>query len=103
MTLRGADYQNDIHLAITPGASDGIRFGPSSLALLVLRNYSARAAGAFSLVGLASPVTDLSWLAPVGLAAAVWTVVLVARAVVRDRVRRADHDAIAPAELKQAA
>ena len=58
---------------------------------------------AFSLVGLASPVTDLSWLAPVTFAGALWTVVLVARAVVRDRARRADREAIPPTDLKQAA
>jgi hypothetical protein len=57
----------------------------------------------FSLVGLSSPVTDLSWLAPVALAAAVWTVVLVARATVRDRAARAERAATAPAELRQAA
>ena len=58
---------------------------------------------AFSLVGLASPVADLRWLAPVAFAAAVWAVVLVARATVRDRASRVRPDATAAVELKQAA
>jgi apolipoprotein N-acyltransferase len=57
---------------------------------------------AFSLVGLASPTTDLTWLAPVSFAAALWLVVVVARGTVRDRPRPAD--AATPAEdLKRAA
>lgn len=50
---------------------------------------------------LASPVTGgLAWLAPLGFAAAVGMVVLVARAVVRERRPRAEEPAL---DLKQAA
>jgi hypothetical protein len=57
---------------------------------------------AFSL-GLASPVTDLTWLAPLSFAAALWLVIVVARGIVRDRPRRTDTAATPPAEIKQAA
>ena len=57
---------------------------------------------AFSLVGLASPTTDLTWLAPVSFAAALWLVLVVARGIVRDRPRPAD--AAKPShDIKQAA
>ena len=50
---------------------------------------------------LASPVTGgLAWLAPLGFAAAVGMVVLVARAIVRERQTHAEEPA---AEIKQAA
>jgi hypothetical protein len=49
---------------------------------------------------LASPVTGLAWLAPLGFAAAVGMVVLVARAVVRERQPRPEEPAL---DLKQAA
>jgi hypothetical protein len=57
----------------------------------------------FSLLGVASPLAgDLSWIAPLAFAAAVSMVVLVAKAVSRDRGRPAETPT-APVELRQAA
>jgi hypothetical protein len=52
---------------------------------------------------LASPASDLSWLAPLGFAAALWMVVLVAKGITRDRDSRVDAPETAPAELRRAA
>ena len=59
---------------------------------------------AFSLIGMASPFSmDLTWLAPLGFAAAVGAVVLVAKAVVRERESRVETAPAAPDALRRAA
>jgi len=50
---------------------------------------------------VASPASDLSWIAPLAFAAAIWVVVLVAKGVARDRQSRIE--APAPADFRQAA
>ena len=52
---------------------------------------------------LASPASHFAWFFPVGFAAAIWMVVLVAKSVAGDRENRVDAPDTAPAELRKAA